>query len=114
MNDERRRFLRQDVRVAAMCRRVTDAGIEDAAHGETSDMSLGGFGVILDEYFETGDVVDVDLVITPHVVTVRALVVDVSPAGDSVRIHCCYTDPPPMVSRAITEFLTAHFPELAE
>ncbi len=105
--DERRRYLRHDVRVAAMCRRVTEYGIEPAAHGETTDLSLGGFGAVFDEYFETGDVVDVDLVLKPHVVTVRALVVDVSPAaaGDRVRIHCCYTDPPPMVARAINDYL---------
>jgi len=107
VDGDRRRYARHDVRVAAMCRRVTEFGIEPPAHGETTDLSLGGFGVILDEYFESGDVVDIDLVLTPHVVTVRALVLDVSPAGDRVRIHCCYTDPPPMVTRAITDFLEA-------
>lgn len=110
MGEERRRYQRHDVRVAALCRRVSEHGIEPAAHGETTDLSLGGFGAVLDEYFETGDVVDVDLVLVPHLVTLRALVVDVSPAGDRVRIHCIYTDPPPMVARAIDDFLSARNP----
>jgi hypothetical protein len=110
MVEERRRYSRHEVCVAAMCRRVTEFGIEPSAHGETTDLSLGGFGVVLDEYFAEGDVVDVDLVLTPNIVTVRAMVLDVSPAGDRVRIHCCYTDPPPMVARAISDFLTARCP----
>lgn len=105
--DDRRRYHRHAVRVAALCRRVTEHGIEPPAHGETTDLSLGGFGAILDEYFEVGDVVDVDLALAPHIVTFRALVVEVSPAEERVRIHCCYTDPPPLVARAITEFLEA-------
>jgi hypothetical protein len=107
MDGERRRYPRHDVLVAALCRRVTPHGIEPPAHGETTDLSFGGFGAVFDEYFEPGDVVDVDLVLSPQVVTVRSIVVDVAPDGDRVRLHCCYVDPPPMVARAITDFLTA-------
>ncbi len=114
MGEERRRYARHDIRVVAMCRRVTEHGIEPPAHGETVDLSFGGFGAVFDEYFDTGDVVDVDLVLSARVVTVRAIVVEVAPDGDRVCVHCCYTDPPPMVARAITDFLRAEMPNIEQ
>ncbi len=105
MTDERREVGRQPKRVAVVARRVTPNGPGDEAHGETTDLSMGGFGARLDGLWGTGDVVDADLVLGTNVVRVRALVVAVSDTGVYQRVHCAFSEPPEPARSVFQEFL---------
>ena len=104
---DRRSAPRRSLRAAVVVRRLTPFGPAPEAHGETVDMSFGGFGARLDGEFATGDVVDADLVLGHNVVTLRALVVGTSPDGDHQRVHCAFSTPPVPVQEAIAEFLAS-------
>jgi hypothetical protein len=105
--DDRRGHDRRELRAAVVCRRVVPEGAAADAHGETTDLSLGGFGARLDGSYSTGDVIDADLVLDTHVITVRALVVNATPDGDHQRINCAFSQPPAPVAAVIEKFLAA-------
>jgi c-di-GMP-binding flagellar brake protein YcgR len=106
-SDERREASRHSLRAAVVCRRLGGADAADEAHGETTDLSLGGFGARLDGRYAPGDVVDADLVLDAHLVTVRALVVNVTVDDDHQLVHCAFSEPPPPVRRVIQAFVAA-------
>ena len=108
MTDERRGRDRAELRAAVIARRITPSGPGDEAHGETTDLSMGGFGARLDGSYGTGDVIDADLVLDASVVRLRALVVGVSGEGVYQRVHCAFSEPPPAVRDAIAAFLAKH------
>jgi hypothetical protein len=104
---ERRGASRHTLRAAIVCRRLGGAGAVDEAHGETTDLSVGGFGARLDSKYAPGDVVDADLVLDAHLVTVRALVVGVGPDDDHQLVNCAFSEPPPPVREVIEAFVAA-------
>lgn len=105
---DRRTADRSPVRAAIVARRRTPSGSAPEAHGETVDISMGGFGALLDGDFGTGDVVDADLVLGTHVISVRALVVGTSTVGDRRRVHCAFSAPPEPVREVLEAFLAQH------
>ena len=107
MPDERRSGSRHVLRAAIVCRRLGSSGAGDEAHGETTDVSLGGFGARLDSQYSPGDVVDADLVLDAHLVTVRALVVNVAADDDHQIVNCAFSEPPAPVSDVIKAFVAA-------
>jgi hypothetical protein len=104
---ERREASRHVLRAAIVCRRLGGAGAVDEAHGETTDLSLGGFGARLDAGFAPGDVVDADIVLDAHLVTVRALVVNVARDDDHQLVNCAFSEPPAPVRDVIEAFVAA-------
>ena len=114
MSDERRRRDRATIRAAVIARRITPHGPGDEAHGETTDISMGGFGARLDGQYGTGDVVDADLVLGVKIVRLRALVVGVSGEGLYQRVHCAFSEPPEPVRSALAAFLETESPAAAE
>lgn len=107
MTDERRGRERREVRAAIIARRVLPSGLGDEAHGETTDLSLGGFGARLDGQYGTGDVIDADLVLDAKIVRLRALVVGVSGDGIYQRVHCAFSEPVPAAREVIETFLAS-------
>ena len=107
---DRREYGRGDLRAAVVCRRVGVSGSDNEAHGETTDVSGGGFGAMLDGSYSAGDVVEADLVLDSQMVTVRALVVATSPEGDHQRVHCAFSAPPAAVRSVIEAFVAARRP----
>ncbi len=105
--DERRTASRHVLRAAIVCRRLGGAGAVAEAHGETTDLSVGGFGARLDASFAPGDVVDADLVLDAHLVTVRALVVNVAADDDHHLVNCAFSEPPAPVRAVIQAFVAA-------
>ncbi len=106
-SDERRSASRHTLRAAIVCRRLGATGAVDEAHGETTDVSLGGFGARLDSRYAPGDVVDADLVLDAHLVTVRALVVNVAVDDDHQIVNCAFSEPPAPVRDVIQAFVAA-------
>ena len=107
MTDDRRGRDRTDLRAAVIARRITPHGPGDEAHGETTDISMGGFGARLDGQYGTGDVIDADLILDAKIVRLRALVVGVSGEGVYQRVHCAFSEPPPAAREVIQAFLAA-------
>lgn len=105
MTDERRGRDRSEIRAAIVARRVLPTGPGDEAHGETTDLSMGGFGARLDGQYGTGDVIDADLVLGARIVRLRALVVGVSGEGVYQRVHCAFSEPLPEAREVIQTFL---------
>src|SRR3954451_1354319 len=105
--EDRRGASRHTLRAAIVCRRLGGAGAVEEAHGETTDLSLGGFGARLDANFAPGDVVDADLVLDAHLVTVRALVVGVAKDDDHQIVNCAFSEPPTPVAEVIAAFVAA-------
>jgi hypothetical protein len=103
----RRSSERRDVRAAVICRRLALDDEFGDAHGETTDLSLGGFGARLDGDYKPGDVVDADLVLDLHLITVRAIVVAVTVDGTYQRVHCAFEQPTKPVADVIHRFLAA-------
>ena len=106
-HSERRDASRHVLRAAIVCRRLGGSGAVDEAHGETTDLSLGGFGARLDAGFAPGDVVDADIVLDAHLVTVRALVVNVARDDDHQLVNCAFSEPPAPVREVIEAFVAA-------
>ncbi len=107
MTEERRGRDRSEIRAAIVARRVLPTGPGDEAHGETTDLSMGGFGARLDGQYGTGDVIDADLVLGARIVRLRALVVGVSGEGVYQRVHCAFSEPPPAAREVIESFLAS-------
>ncbi len=105
MGIERRDSDRRSIRVAVIARRVMPSGLGDEAHGETIDLSMGGFGARLDGGWGTGDVVDANLVLGTKIVRVRALVVGVTDGGDHQRVHCAFSTPKEPTRTVLAEYL---------
>ncbi len=108
MTDERRDNDRRTVRAAVIARRVTPSGPGDEAHGETTDLSMGGFGARLDGQWGTGDVVDADIVLGASVVRIRALVVGVTSDETYQRVHCAFSEPQEPIRSVLEDFLIQH------
>ncbi len=104
---ERRTSSRGVLRAAVVCRRLSGAGPVDEAHGETTDLSLGGFGARLDGRYASGDVIDATLVLDTHLVTIRALVVGVTTDDDHQLVHCAFSEPPGPIREVIEAFVAA-------
>ena len=108
METERRDSDRRNVRAAVIARRVMPNSMGDEAHGETIDLSMGGFGASLDGAWGTGDVVDANLVLGTNIIRLRALVVSVTEAHDRQRVHCAFSMPEEPTRTILAEFLARH------
>lgn len=105
METERREGNRRSIRVAVIARRVMPNSLGDEAHGETVDLSMGGFGAMLDGAWGTGDVVDANLVLGTNIIRLRALVVGVTDGDDHQRVHCAFSMPQEPTRSVLAEFL---------
>jgi hypothetical protein len=107
MSEERRRVDRKVIRAAVVARRVTPTGHAAEGHGETVNISMGGFAARLDGDWGTGDVADAELILGSEVVRIRALVVNVSRDGDYQRVHCAFSQPAEPTRTILSDFLEA-------